>query len=187
MSLQDFYCSFWTYMAVQGSKVYGFPLLLQEFDSTYGPAWHCIVGTSFGSYVTHSLGGFLYFSIDKVYVLLFKTAVEPLSHWQQISSTLLLFWNSRMECICVKLKKQKKKKKKGSIFLCVCIWWVMTNLLNNVNEIVKLLSPTYPFVVGMLFQFSLKIKQNLGKSVWIWVMVSSSAQKYLFQNLIISF
>ncbi|KAK4423407.1 Dynein light chain, cytoplasmic [Sesamum alatum] len=52
--------------------------LKKEFDSTYGPAWHCIVGTSFGSYVTHSLGGFLYFSIDKVYVLLFKTAVEPL-------------------------------------------------------------------------------------------------------------
>ncbi|MBA0580928.1 hypothetical protein Gorai_023126, partial [Gossypium raimondii] len=38
-----------------------------EFDSTYGPAWHCIVGTSFGSYVTHSLGGFLYFSIDKTF------------------------------------------------------------------------------------------------------------------------
>ncbi|KAG6396750.1 hypothetical protein SASPL_142907 [Salvia splendens] len=52
--------------------------LKKEFDSTYGPAWHCIVGTSFGSYVTHSLGGFLYFSIDKVYVLLFKTAVDPL-------------------------------------------------------------------------------------------------------------
>ncbi|KAG8382722.1 hypothetical protein BUALT_Bualt05G0106900 [Buddleja alternifolia] len=49
-----------------------------EFDSTYGPAWHCIVGTSFGSYVTHSVGGFLYFSIDKLYVLLFKTAVHPL-------------------------------------------------------------------------------------------------------------
>lgn len=56
------------------------PLSFQEFDSTYGPAWHCIVGTSFGSYVTHSLGGFLYFSIDKVYILLFKTAVEPLDH-----------------------------------------------------------------------------------------------------------
>ncbi|CAI9096746.1 OLC1v1032956C1 [Oldenlandia corymbosa var. corymbosa] len=54
--------------------------LKKEFDSTYGPAWHCIVGTSFGSYVTHSTGGFLYFSIDKVYVLLFKTAVEPLGH-----------------------------------------------------------------------------------------------------------
>uniref|UniRef100_A0A7C9CM90 Dynein light chain n=1 Tax=Opuntia streptacantha TaxID=393608 RepID=A0A7C9CM90_OPUST len=52
--------------------------LKKEFDSAYGPAWHCIVGTSFGSYVTHSLGGFLYFSIDKVYILLFKTAVEPL-------------------------------------------------------------------------------------------------------------
>ncbi|MCL7043137.1 hypothetical protein MKW94_022784 [Papaver nudicaule] len=52
--------------------------LLMEFDSSYGPAWHCIVGTSFGSYVTHSLGGFIYFSISKVYVLLFRTAVEPL-------------------------------------------------------------------------------------------------------------
>lgn len=54
--------------------------LKKEFDSTYGPAWHCIVGTSFGSYVTHSIGGFLYFSIDKVYVLLFRTAVEPLDN-----------------------------------------------------------------------------------------------------------
>ncbi|XP_042504255.1 dynein light chain, cytoplasmic-like isoform X2 [Macadamia integrifolia] len=54
--------------------------LKKEFDTSYGPAWHCIVGTSFGSYVTHSLGGFLYFSIDKVYILLFKTAVEPMSH-----------------------------------------------------------------------------------------------------------
>ncbi|KAI3976528.1 hypothetical protein MKX01_008386 [Papaver californicum] len=52
--------------------------LKKEFDSSYGPAWHCIVGTSFGSYVTHSLGGFIYFSISKVYVLLFRTAVEPL-------------------------------------------------------------------------------------------------------------
>ncbi|KAF5185606.1 Dynein light chain 1, cytoplasmic [Thalictrum thalictroides] len=52
--------------------------LKKEFDSSYGPAWHCIVGTSFGSYVTHSVGGFLYFSIDKVYILLFKTVVEPL-------------------------------------------------------------------------------------------------------------
>ncbi|CAJ2676095.1 unnamed protein product [Trifolium pratense] len=54
--------------------------LKKEFDSTYGPAWHCIVGTSFGSYVTHSVGGFLYFSINKVHILLFKTAVEPLHH-----------------------------------------------------------------------------------------------------------
>ncbi|KAL6652611.1 hypothetical protein ACP70R_011536 [Stipagrostis hirtigluma subsp. patula] len=52
--------------------------LKKDFDTTYGPAWHCIVGTSFGSYVTHSMGGFLYFSIDKVHILLFRTAVEPL-------------------------------------------------------------------------------------------------------------
>ncbi|CAI0431859.1 unnamed protein product, partial [Linum tenue] len=51
--------------------------LKKEFDAAHGPAWHCIVGTSFGSYVTHAIGGFLYFSIDKIYILLFKTAVEP--------------------------------------------------------------------------------------------------------------
>ncbi|XP_057824615.1 uncharacterized protein LOC131036683 [Cryptomeria japonica] len=52
--------------------------LKKEFDRAYGPAWHCIVGTSFGSFVTFSVGGFLYFSIDKVSVLLFQTAVERL-------------------------------------------------------------------------------------------------------------
>ncbi|TKY55141.1 Dynein light chain [Spatholobus suberectus] len=51
--------------------------LKKEFDGMYGPAWHCIVGTSFGSFVTHSVGGFLYFSMDqKLYILLFKTAVQ---------------------------------------------------------------------------------------------------------------
>lgn len=65
---------------------------LQEFDSSCGPAWHCIVGTSFGSYVTHSLGGFLYFSIDKVYILLFKTAVEPMEHWMMVFIYKILNW-----------------------------------------------------------------------------------------------
>ncbi|CAN6454226.1 unnamed protein product [Victoria cruziana] len=50
--------------------------LKKEFDKVYGPAWHCIVGTSFGSFVTHSVGGFLYFSLDKLYILLFKTSVQ---------------------------------------------------------------------------------------------------------------
>ncbi|XP_022933432.1 uncharacterized protein LOC111440848 [Cucurbita moschata] len=50
--------------------------LKQEFDGSYGPAWHCIVGKSFGSFVTHSVGGFLYFSLaQKLYILLFKTTV----------------------------------------------------------------------------------------------------------------
>ncbi|GMH01326.1 hypothetical protein Nepgr_003165 [Nepenthes gracilis] len=51
--------------------------LKKEFDGVYGPAWHCIAGTSFGSFVTHSVGGFLYFSMDqKLYILLFKTTVQ---------------------------------------------------------------------------------------------------------------
>ncbi|MCL7031946.1 hypothetical protein MKW94_029305 [Papaver nudicaule] len=49
----------------------------KEFDASYGPAWHCIVGKSFGSFVTHSPGGFLYFSIDNLFLLLFKTEVHP--------------------------------------------------------------------------------------------------------------
>ncbi|KAI3454597.1 hypothetical protein Pfo_011260 [Paulownia fortunei] len=58
------------------SKTLAFTLK-KEFDGVYGPAWHCIVGTSFGSFVTHSVGGFMYFSMDhKLYVLLFKTTVQ---------------------------------------------------------------------------------------------------------------
>ncbi|KAJ8772125.1 hypothetical protein K2173_027302 [Erythroxylum novogranatense] len=52
--------------------------LKKEFDSVYGPAWHCIVGKSFGSFVTHSSGGFVYFSVDKLCFLIFKTEVRPL-------------------------------------------------------------------------------------------------------------
>ncbi|KAF6141615.1 hypothetical protein GIB67_001167 [Kingdonia uniflora] len=54
--------------------------LKKEFDKMYGPAWHCIVGKSFGSFVTHSPGGFLYFTIDKFSVLLFKTQVQPINN-----------------------------------------------------------------------------------------------------------
>ncbi|OVA14252.1 Dynein light chain [Macleaya cordata] len=49
----------------------------KEFDASYGVAWHCIVGKSFGSFVTHSPGGFLYFSVDNLSFLLFKTEVRP--------------------------------------------------------------------------------------------------------------
>ncbi|KAJ9140009.1 hypothetical protein P3X46_030697 [Hevea brasiliensis] len=51
--------------------------LKKEFDAVYGPAWHCVVGQSFGSFVTHSSGGFVYFSVDKLSFLLFKTEVRP--------------------------------------------------------------------------------------------------------------
>ncbi|VFQ92654.1 unnamed protein product [Cuscuta campestris] len=51
--------------------------LKKEFDGVYGAAWHCIVGNSFGSFVTHSTGGFIYFSMDqKLHVLLFKTSIK---------------------------------------------------------------------------------------------------------------
>ncbi|CAL5393403.1 unnamed protein product [Camellia sinensis] len=36
----------------------------EEFDLSHGPAWHCVVGKSFGSFVTHSPGGFVYFTFD---------------------------------------------------------------------------------------------------------------------------
>ncbi|KAL6974271.1 hypothetical protein U1Q18_028452 [Sarracenia purpurea var. burkii] len=50
--------------------------LKKEFDKMYGPAWHCIVGSSFGSFVTHSTGCFLYFSMEKLHILIFKTKVQ---------------------------------------------------------------------------------------------------------------
>ncbi|OIT00422.1 PREDICTED: dynein light chain, cytoplasmic-like [Nicotiana attenuata] len=50
--------------------------LKKEFDLVYGPAWHCVVGKSFGSFVTHSPGGFVYFSLESLSFLLFKTEVQ---------------------------------------------------------------------------------------------------------------
>ncbi|KAH6558889.1 hypothetical protein KP509_1Z040100 [Ceratopteris richardii] len=46
--------------------------LKQEFDKCYGGGWQCIVGTNFGSFVTHSHGNFIYFCIEKLAFLLFK-------------------------------------------------------------------------------------------------------------------
>ncbi|CAJ1957171.1 unnamed protein product [Sphenostylis stenocarpa] len=50
--------------------------LKKEFDLKYGLAWHCVIGKSFGSFVSHTGGGFIYFSIDSFSVLLFKTEVH---------------------------------------------------------------------------------------------------------------
>ncbi|KAK7401833.1 hypothetical protein VNO78_13629 [Psophocarpus tetragonolobus] len=50
--------------------------LKKEFDSKYGLAWHCVIGKSFGSFVSHTGGGFIYFSIDSLSILLFKTEVH---------------------------------------------------------------------------------------------------------------
>jgi dynein light chain LC8-type len=47
--------------------------LKKEFDKKYNPTWHCVVGRSFGSYVTHESKNFIYFYIGQLAVLLFKS------------------------------------------------------------------------------------------------------------------
>lgn len=49
----------------------------QGFDELHGPGWQCVVGTNFGSFVTHHLGCFIYFSIGSLAILLFKAAAAP--------------------------------------------------------------------------------------------------------------
>lgn len=45
----------------------------QSFDKRYSPTWHCIVGKSFGSFVTHETNNFIYFYIDDIAFLLWKS------------------------------------------------------------------------------------------------------------------
>eukprot|EP00894_Picocystis_sp_ML_P003853 jgi/Pico_ML_1/54370/g4729.t1 len=45
----------------------------KHFDGKYGVNWHCIVGQSFGSFVTHREGAFLYAYVGKYAILLYKT------------------------------------------------------------------------------------------------------------------
>ncbi|KAF9111894.1 Dynein light chain 1, cytoplasmic [Mortierella sp. AM989] len=47
--------------------------LKKEFDKKYGATWHCIVGRNFGSYVTHETKHFIYFYLDQIAILLFKS------------------------------------------------------------------------------------------------------------------
>ncbi|KAH8260702.1 hypothetical protein KR038_001530, partial [Drosophila bunnanda] len=43
-----------------------------EFDIKFKPKWHCIVGSNFGSDVSHEPNHFIYFYLDKLAILLFK-------------------------------------------------------------------------------------------------------------------
>ncbi|CAH8463603.1 unnamed protein product [Heterobilharzia americana] len=45
----------------------------KEFDKTYNPTWHCIVGRNYGSYVTHETHHFIYFYLNNVAILLYKS------------------------------------------------------------------------------------------------------------------
>eukprot|EP01066_Platyproteum_vivax_P011289 Platyproteum_vivax@DN5124_c0_g1_i2.p2 len=42
-------------------------------DAHFGGLWSCIVGASFGAFVTHFSKCYIYFSIEHVYILLWKT------------------------------------------------------------------------------------------------------------------
>ncbi|KMT02907.1 hypothetical protein BVRB_8g194830 [Beta vulgaris subsp. vulgaris] len=77
MQIQAFQCARKTYDSLEkfSAKHVAYNLK-KEFDKVYGPAWHCIVGSSFGSFVTHATGCFLYFSMEKLCILLFRTKVQ---------------------------------------------------------------------------------------------------------------
>jgi dynein light chain LC8-type len=47
--------------------------LKTQFDIRFQPTWHCLVGRHFGSYVTYEDGAFIYFYIDKLAILLFRS------------------------------------------------------------------------------------------------------------------
>lgn len=46
----------------------------KEFDRKYGPTWHCIAGNNFGSSLTHELSQFMFFALDDMYILIWRSA-----------------------------------------------------------------------------------------------------------------
>ncbi|KAK4420687.1 Dynein light chain LC6, flagellar outer arm [Sesamum alatum] len=43
-----------------------------EFDKIHGAGWQCVVGTDFGSFVTHCYGCFIHFCIGSLAIVLFR-------------------------------------------------------------------------------------------------------------------
>ncbi len=46
--------------------------LKKRMDRRYGGMWHCVVGRSFGTYVSHDARSFICFSLDHMTILLFR-------------------------------------------------------------------------------------------------------------------
>ena len=51
-------------------------VMKKEFDAAYGGVWHCVVGRNFGSFVVHDTGGFVYFYLGPIAVLLFRSGTQ---------------------------------------------------------------------------------------------------------------
>ena len=47
-------------------------VIKKEFDKVFSPTWHCVVGRSFGAYVTYEAKHFIYFYVGQVAVQLWK-------------------------------------------------------------------------------------------------------------------
>ncbi|EXB89626.1 Dynein light chain LC6, flagellar outer arm [Morus notabilis] len=58
----------------------------KEFDRMYGPGWQCIVGTDFGSFVTHCSGCFIYFCVGSLAILLFRGSTGSESETDQFAA-----------------------------------------------------------------------------------------------------
>ena len=55
----------------KNTEIAGF--IKKEFDRRYQPTWHCVVGKNFGGYVTHELTNYIYFYLDEICVMLWRS------------------------------------------------------------------------------------------------------------------
>ena len=53
----------------------------QAFDEAHGSTWHCVVGKSFGSFVTHDSGFFTYFYL--VRALFERCEIAAVGSWEE--------------------------------------------------------------------------------------------------------
>ena len=62
-------------MTISKGKVYSTvaAYIRSGFDKSYGRGWNCVVGRSFGAFVTHEIKTYMYFTVvPGVYILLWK-------------------------------------------------------------------------------------------------------------------
>ena len=63
-----------------------------EFDERWGPSWHCVMGKSFGSFVTHETQNFMYFYLGDKACMLFKAGPLIPKLYAHVDYTPHLFW-----------------------------------------------------------------------------------------------